>query len=131
MPNKRGPYSLVDNHCMTFAIDMAAVAGVDVSAARRATGFNLTDEDEEMVRDEVMAYDVGMMEQVGAWLLDVDIDGEKEKMLAGIISDLEGEISKMVPPSHMMEELQKIWNKLNHAPFVFEGFQERPLQKKS
>jgi len=131
MPNRRGPYSLVDNHCMTFAIDMAAVAGVDVSAARQATGFDLTDEDEEMVRDEVMAYDVGMVEQVGAWLLDVDIDGEKEKMLAGIINNLEGEISSMVPPSHMMEKLQQIWNRLNHAPFDFEGFQERPLQKKS
>jgi len=131
MPNRRGSYSLTDNHCMTFAIDMAAVAGVDVSAARQATGFDLTDADREMVADRIMNHDVGDLMTFGAKLMGRNINEEKKAMIAETISNLENEITQMIPPSHMIEELQKIWNKLNHAPFIFEDFQEKPLQKKS
>jgi len=144
MPNKRQDYNLHDNHCMSFAIELAEYGGVNVSAARNVAGYSLTEKDTAMVSKQVEEFDFTpehyaflreeakkALGKAGGLAGLLPENSLRQKVAEGYIQGLEEGITKMQPPSLMILALQEIWNRLNYAPMDFEGFTPFALMPKS
>ena len=105
---------------MTFAIDVAAAGGVDVSVARRDVGLIFNSSDNEIISDVIDQWSPGYFTRIGAWFVNQSL--EKDYLKEEFRNKSEAAMNDMQVPALQIEALQKIYRDLNHAPFNFEGF---------